>query len=356
MSIYSTHAIMRAVESLKRPKTFLLDTAFPYVVRREEENISFDIKKGNRKVAPFVAQGAPAKNIRLDGYRTRTFTPPRIALITDLNPRAAVVRMAGERIGGDMPVQQRAQAVLAQAIVDTADPLVRRQEVMAADALVNGSIVVAGDGIANPITIDFDRHPDLMVVYSGTDRWNDPASTAKPLEEIEAMASLVHKIEAALITDIVVDPETWKILRQDEQVKALLDLRRAVGGNSADVGPQSYVNGAVMVGQLGQFRFWVYQEFRDTITVNADGTFTVTEGEPLLAPGTVLGIGPNVEGTRLFGAILDQEAVESGNVASELFMNSWLERNPGRRVLSAQSAPLPVPVRSNATFSMKVFG
>nr|WP_257792287.1 major capsid protein [Azospirillum humicireducens] len=44
-----------------------------------------------------------------------------------------------------------------------------------------------------------------------------------------------------------------------------------------------------------------------------------------------------MEGTQAHGAILDPRA---GQQALKVFPKSWIEENPGRRLLLSQSAPL----------------
>jgi hypothetical protein len=353
--LYTTQRVMGLVKSLLRTKTFFLDKFYPSVQTEESEEVHIDIELGHRKAAPFVAPRAQAKSIRLLGFKTRTFTPPTIKLIADLNPKAALARMAGERIGGDNTAQNRAALVLAKAASDVKTLIERKQEQMAIESLTTGTVTVEGEGYEEPITIDFGRDEQLTAALTGDARWNQ--SGAKPLEDIETMGLLVQKIEGARITDVVMDIEAWKAARKDPQLIEILKLRRAVGNNTADLGPRNVdQTGATLVADVGDYKIWVYTDFKDIVSINEAGAVSVTRGVPVLAPGTVIGVGPVLEGIRLFGAIQDQEAIETGFSAVELFMNSWIEKNPGRRLIQGQSAPLPTPKRPNASYCLNVFG
>jgi hypothetical protein len=71
----------------------------------------------------------------------------------------------------------------------------------------------------------------------------------------------------------------------------------------------------------------------------------------MLPAHTVLLTSTEMEGTRCFGAIQDEEA---GIQAREVFTKSWLEKDPSVRYLLTQTAPLTVPYRVNAACAVKV--
>ena len=349
VNLERTQRVMKLVPSLKRPKTFFLDNFFPNVRNEESEEVHVDLIIGNRRAAPFVAPGAQAKAMRLDGYKTRTFTPGCLKPMVEINPRIALRRMAGERIGGELSAQNRYDRATVMATNEIHVLIQRRLEHMAVGAVRENQTVVMGNN--GPVTIDFFRDSQLYLELAGTSRWGQ--ADADPLGDVEAMGERVHRIEGAVVTDIVMDPDAWAKLREDPRMEKLLDIRRAPD-STASLGPQNYVRGVNMVAETGQYRFWVYSDFTDVITVNADGTVDVTEGVPVLPSGTVIGIGADLEGERIFGAIQDTAAIRTGHAASELFMKVIEEDNPGRDFLLGMSSPLVVPTRPNASFSMKV--
>ena len=65
----------------------------------------------------------------------------------------------------------------------------------------------------------------------------------------------------------------------------------------------------------------------------------------------VLFVATSAERALHFGAIQDFEA---GLAAMEKFPSSWIERNPSRRFLKLQSAPLAVPYEVDATACITV--
>ena len=97
------------------------------------------------------------------------------------------------------------------------------------------------------------------------------------------------------------------------------------------------------MGSIGTFDIWVYAgwyEHPDTKAIT-----------PFLPDHTVIITSPELEGTRAYGAIRDEEA---GFQAVPYFSKSWVEKDPAVRYLLLQSAPLPVPYRVNAAMCATV--
>ncbi len=339
MDLYSTHALMTTVRSLKRPKTFFLDNWFKTIQTEESAEVHFDVQIGNRKVAPFVGPESKAKTIERDGYRTDTFKPAYVKPLTMLKPRDTLKRAMGEQIGGiQLTLQQRRALIVAETLMDHTDRITRVQEIMAASALVNGTITVEGEGFETQV-VNFNRNAALKVVLTGTDRWGQ--SGAKPLDDIEEWVEKVHEVEGADIDSIVMDPFAWRAFRADGDVRDALDNRRAAGIGPIELGTISLSKGAKYVGSIGSINYYVYSEY-----------WTDDEGvtHPLLPAGTVVGVSSDLGGVRAFGAIMDEDSLQ----AVEFFPTSWVEKNPSGRMIMTQSAPLVVPTRPNGTFSASV--
>ncbi|BCM83589.1 major capsid protein [Methylobacterium indicum] len=355
VNLNDTQRIMGVLDQAKPLKTFFMDRFYPMKIVEPTTDIKFDVKKGHRKSAPFVAPRSKARSIRLPGNRTKTFTPPTIKLTSDLNPRASLARMAGEPIGGALTPQARAAAIQVETLNEIRTLTTRSQEHMAIEGAVQGSITVTGEGYDEPVVIDFGRHPDLTGALVGTAQWNK--EMASPLADIESRGKLVSKIDGATITDVIMDPEAWAFCRKDPELREIIKLRRATGGNTADIGPKNYnATDAVLVAELGDYRIWVYSDFKDVIHIDPiTGQYTVEEGVPVLEPGTVIGVGPQLQGFRLFGALEDQLAIDMGMAATELFVKVWYDQESGVKYMQGQCAPLPVVLRENASWSLKVF-
>lgn len=345
MDMYSTNAMLPTLRSLLRPKMGLLDLWFGLQQTEESEDIHFDVEVKGRAIAPFVSPNSVGKVIDRQGFQTKTFRPAYVKVLTPIRPNAYLKRAMGEKIGiGDLTAQQRKEAILASTMLDHVEQVDRRLNLMAVEALISGQVTVEGEDYPTT-TVNFGRDSDLSVVLSGTARWSEDGAT--PIDDIEAAIQLVGELEGVDVPVIVMDPQAAKAFRRNKQVQEILDIRRASGDPTAQLaglGLATPPNGLTLLGSFGSFVVFVYADYyQDAAGVT----------HPVLPAGTVLGGSPAIEGTRAFGAIQDEEA---GVQALPLFMKSWVEKNPGVRYLLTQSAPLVVPRRPNASFSIKVFG
>ena len=68
VSMNDTITMMQAMERVKPPAAFLVDTFFSQVpTPATTAKIAVEYKKGQRKLAPFVVSGAGGVNVRRDG-------------------------------------------------------------------------------------------------------------------------------------------------------------------------------------------------------------------------------------------------------------------------------------------------
>lgn len=341
MNLYSTDALLGALRSLKRPKPWLLDTFFTLEQTEESEEIHFDIEIGKRRVAPFVAPTSQGKIVDRLGFETTTFQPAYIKPKTPVRPSQALKRAMGETLaGGQLTAQQRKAAIVASILFDHSDQITRRLNLMAAEALVDGKCTVKGVGYATKV-VNFGRDAALSITLTGTDKWD--SADSDPIQDIEDAIEMVHAIEGASIYKIGMDPVAWKHFKKNKRVMEILDVRRAAGADTVAFGGLDLAKGAQFGGVFGTFEVWVYSEYYEDEDTG--------ETKPVLPAGTVVGVSDDLNGTRAFGAILDEEA---GIQALAMFPKSWVEQDPSVRFIMTQSAPLVVPSRPNASFRIKV--
>lgn len=339
MDIYNTAVLQAVVDSLKRPQTFLLDTFFPMVSQATEEEIKFDVEDGKRRIAPFVSPLIQGKLVESLGYQTKTFKPAYVKDKRVIDPDKPLRRMIGEQIGGNMTPQNREQAVIARELQDQTDMLQRRFEVMASEALREGQVTVSGEGY-DTVVVDFGRDANLEITLTSTDRWGE--SGINPHEDLEDWALLVQQTEGAMVTDIVMDPLSFKLARANADFRELLDNRRIEAGQLSSAIVDG-TNTGQLKGFIGNWRIWVYQDWY----IDDAGA-----EQQMMPDHTVLMVGrQQLLGTRHFGAIRDAEL---GYQAREFAPKSWIEKDPAVRYLLTQSAPLVVPYRPNAVLRATV--
>jgi hypothetical protein len=336
MDIFSTGVLTRVIADLPVPAPFILNSFFRNIQTEVSEEIHFDVDHNRRRLAPFVAPIVAGQVVLDKGYSTQTFKPAYIKDKRVFDGNRPFKRALGERIGGEMAPAQRLQATLATNLIDQLAMLTRRQEVMAIETLRTGAVTVVGDLYPSQ-TVDFQRDAALTITLTAGARWGQAG--VEPLNDVQTWSMKVTERSGSAATTLVMDVEAWKLFSASTAVQKLLDRFRGADQLSATVTGE----GARYMGNIGTFDIWVYAGWYEAPTT---GVLT-----PYLPANTVLVLGPDLEGTRAYGAIRDEAA---GFQALPYFAKSWVEEDPAVRYLLLQSAPLPVPYRVNASACVTV--
>ncbi|MBE7732168.1 major capsid protein [Devosia faecipullorum] len=340
--LYTTTALLGVLRSLLQPQSFLIDRYFTGIVESDKEEIAFDIELHDEQLAPFVAPTVEGKIVRELGFKTDVFTPAYIKQKTPLAPYKSIKRTIGERIGGgEITAQQRQEIRVAYTLTRHQQRITRRLEAMGSEALREGQVTVAGEDYETKV-VNFGRDPSLRITLAGAQRWDQ--ADADPIKDLEDWAQRVFDVSGAVVTEVVFGAKAWNAFRNNDKVKALLDIRRADGAGPINIGPATATpTGAQFVGSLGGFMLFKYA-----------GSYKDAAGQRhrFVPDNGVMGVDPqNYQGVRYFGAIMDEEA---GLKPWAFFPKSWLQPDPSVRMMMTQCAPLLVPGRKDANYYAEV--
>lgn len=344
MDIYSTAVLVGVVPNLKISSNWLLDSFFPNIITSDKETVAIDVDVGLRRMAPFVSPLVAGKLVESRRMQTSEFKPAYIKDKRAPDLRRPVRRQLGERIGGELSGAEREMANLQLEMADQIDMLNRRLEWMASSALCTGAVTIKGDGFPTTV-IDFQRDPALTVALSGVARWTADTiknETASPTADLDNWATLVLKKSGAVVTDVVFTTKSWQAFIKDPVLKTANWYPGQGGGNSVQLGTQVQ-RGAVSKGVWGQYRLWLYNDWFIDPDDNVE--------KPMIPDGGVLLTGPDLQGTRAFGMILDPDF---GYGPLAYAPKSWVEKDPAQRLILMQSAPVIIPSRANGAMFVQV--
>jgi hypothetical protein len=336
--IYSTAFLNRVVDELAPVPTVFLDLFFPEVLTHDTEEVYFDKVTDKPRLTPFVHPLYEGKVVDSVGYSTKSVKPAYVKDLRVHNPLKALKRRAGEALTGSLTPAQRQQANIVADLADQNRMFTRRMEVMAIEAVRDGKATIIGEGF-NAV-IDFGRDASLTETLLSGDKW-DAATSPNIPAQLEDWSQQIADFDGSAEA-VVMDAKAWKLFSKNPFVQKLLDITR--GDNSSLViSPEIAVRAGVQYkGMLGNFPIWVYS---GTYIDPADG---VTK--KYMPDNTVVLAGRRIEGVRHFGAIMDVDVL----VSRERYAQSWTERNPSRRMLMLESAPLLVPYRPNSSKKITV--
>lgn len=338
IDIYSTAYLNRLIAELAPVPSVFLNLFFPEVLVHDTEEVYFDKVKDKPRLTPFVHPLHQGKIVDSIGYETRSVKPAYVKDLRVHNPLKALKRRAGEPLLGNLSPAERQRLNLIADMADQDRMLARRMEVMAIEAIRDGKATIIGEGF-NAV-VDFGRDASLNVNLAGAAKW-DAATSPDIIQQLEDWSGMIADFDG-MVEVVVMDRKAWALFRKNEQVRKLLDIRRG-DSSTLRLDPKLAMQvGAQYKGSLGEFEIWVYS---GTYIDPADG-----QTKPYIPDNTVILAGSRVEGVRHYGAIMDVDVLQ----ARERYVTSWTERNPSRRMLSLESAPLLVPYRPNASMKVKV--
>lgn len=340
MDIFDTRTMLAAVEQMHTPSTFLLNTFFAASETFPTKTVDVDIVKGGRKLAPFVSPRVKGKAVERDGFISSNITPAYIKPKMETNAEQLLKRSPGQNPYATQTPGERAAIQLGKDLSSLHDQITRREEWMAASALSTGKVIVKGDGVDMEVNFQM---PTEHNITSLTDKWG--TATADPIGNLRTWARQVMKKSGRRPTHAVLSGAAQDAFMRSEQVHKLLNTRRIDMGM---INPQNMPEGVVYLGYLNDPGIDLYAYMEWALNPETD------ELEPMIAEGQILMGSNQAQNKRLYGAIQDVQAIETGMVEAARFPKTWEEQDPSARWLMLQSAPLPALLEPDAFLTAKV--
>jgi len=337
-----------------RPETRYYGQYFLSQMRSEDEWIDFEkLPVRGRRLADFVqpmGRGSGVFTDKVQGYR---FKPANIVVEDSVDPFRPLTFQPGIDAStvdvSKLTPMQRLGLIKIEMMNEMINSVERRWEWMRARAIIDGKVTcVYKDGTS--ILVDFLRHADHTEVLGSGNRYGD--SGVSILDHIQGVLDTVNDAAfGGLITRITMGGAVATVMRKDAEILKHLDVNIAGGVHRVDRGlvgaEKTYKFGELFVGGASGhvIELWVNNEtYTDAAGVeqrylgNNQMSFTSS-------PQTI-------NGYECFGRIVDKDA---GYQAIPVFPKNF---ETGDRVkvenLSAESAPLFVPINPNATYTATV--
>lgn len=340
MDIFDTRTMLAAVEQIHTPSTFLLNTFFAGTETFDTKTVDVDIVKGGRKLAPFVSPRREGKVIERAGFTSSNITPAYIKPKMETNAEQLLKRSPGLNPYALQTPGERAAIQLGKDLAELNDQITRREEWMAASALGTGKVIVKGDGV--DMEVDFQLDPSHNITTLSK-KWG--ATGADPIGNLRTWARLIAKDSGRRPTHVILSGSAQDAFMTDDAVHKLLNTRRVDMGM---INPQNLPGGVVYLGFLNDPGIDIYAYNEWFVNPETDAL------DPMIADGKIIMGSNQAQNKRLYGAIQDVQAIETGMVEAARFPKTWEEQDPSARWLMLQSAPLPALLEPDAFLTAKV--
>ena len=339
LGLYDTHVLTQIMERTKPDPRYFLQY-FPNQMLHESETILADeMDIDELEVTPYALPRQEARLASQKGYSTKMFRPAYLKEKIEIDAEASSLRLAGDAIGGSMSSMQREKIIIAQETKRLKERIERRKEQMAAEVLTTGMLNIKIDrNRAN--TIDFNRNPDHSGKVKDSELWSK--ANFDIAGWIEDKAQMVFDNSGSSPTQLVFGRNVWNYFRKNKTVKEHLELRRAVDVGF-EVTPKAAIEGMRNIGTYGDFQMLSHVgQYKDPF----DG-----QVKNYVPENSVMFLSPGVQGTKHYGKIKDRKAKMK---AMRYFVKTVEMEDPSALFLIAQSAPLLVPGRIDATACIQV--
>lgn len=343
--LWDTHTLIDVFRETEAPSNYWLNLLFNSETYSTDEYIYFEkIPSTGRKLAPFVTPLAQGRPIYEEGGKVARVKTAYLKPSDPVTPTRTLKRRPGAILGPDASSQQaRYDAIKTDILAYHRDAIERRWEWLAAKAAIDGRVTIDGDDYPSKL-IDFGRAPGHTIVLGAGARWGEAGVSIKA--NLSAWSNMMHLAEfggrpnratvgvevwAAMEAEMEEGGELYALLRTDIRGSAT-DLRRDLLGTDE----------ATFVGRIGTLDVYVYNDY-----YTVGGVVT-----PFMSAKDIVLSGPAVQGCRCFGAIQD---IYSEFQALTIFPRNYIKPDDvAIEQIVTQSAPLMVPVNTNATLKATV--
>jgi len=198
-----TFTLMQAMDRMKQPSSFLVDTFFPVVpATAVTSKIAVEYRKGARKLAPFVIPGGNGVNTSRIGSKIDFYEPPMMGPRRVLGVDELMQRSFGEDIYSTKTPEQRANEILARDLVDLQNMVVNRKNKMAADILLTGQCQIDGYGADGKVTkTDVLKFEDWTQKLEPTTKWDQ--ANADIYGDLAEMSNSIQE-NAGIVPDVAI--------------------------------------------------------------------------------------------------------------------------------------------------------
>lgn len=338
MSTFETLEMNQAVDEIKPAGGFFL-SLFTNTVEHTQPKFTVDLKKGDRRVAPYTLATAKSTPFDRNKFSTSDIEPPVIKLCRSLSPVDAILRLPGESPYSNITPAERARNLMLKDMIELDLAITRAEELQAAQAIIKGSVLFKGNEVDQ--LVDMRRNPAntfaIGTLPSGASGWVAAANIDKDLRVLRKQA---YKVSGITPTVAVLGDDALEAFLSNTAVN-----QRSITANSMNSNVKFTDNplleNAIYYGMYGSFEIWSYSELYE------DQAGAIV---PLLDSKSVVLLSRAARCTRNYGPILHMQAL----VPKKRFVYEHTQMDPSEHKQVMESAPLMTTDNPDAYCSAQV--
>ena len=342
IDFFSTYVLMAVTEEIVPATGFFRDRYFPTGAADlfKSDKVLTEYRKGDRKMAAFVAPRVGDIPMDRRGYEINEYVPPYIAPSRILTLDDLKKRGFGEALYPGMDAAQRAAQLQKDDIADMDLRIARREEWMAVQTMINNGCTMQEYIDANTqgeqnVVLFYNGSSDHTYTISSGYRWNQ--QNGDFFADVKAMCRKLAK-RGLPAADLVLGSDTADAILDIQKVRDLLDKNSGIIVGQVDPRLTQYDGVAFMgVMNIGGFRlnlFDVSESYVDDS--NQDTPYFPAKGAMVTAPGC---------GHMMYGAVtqIDFGSTEFATYAGRRIPKFMCDQANDIRKLRLACRPLAAP-------------
>lgn len=323
---FTQEELIAIIERTTRINKFFTNF-FPKRNTHLAEKLEVQIKKGKKKMAPFVANRVGGKLLLREGFETHNITTPKLAPTRILTVDDISKRILGEDIYSKKTPEQRAMELFAKDLTDLEESISNRVEWMARSILLGETIDITDEDSGVDINVNFNFTNKETLV--GGAKWSEASSD--PIADLKRWRKNVIKKSGISPKLCVMGENAFNAFINNPKVKEMLNnLRISLG----EITPSIIDDALTFQGKIIGLEIYTYDEwFLNDNDVE----------QPMLPLDTVLLL-PKEVGSIEYGCITIMEEDEQFRTyESELVPIIYADRKNHAKELTLVSRALTTP-------------
>ncbi|WMJ88870.1 major capsid protein [Anaerocolumna sp. MB42-C2] len=329
MPDYTTREMLDALEQTPPVRTFLSRTFFPGNNTHVAETIEIDVKKGKRKMAPFVAPRRGGKVMVREGFKTNIIKTPKISPERPITIDDITKRTIGENTYSRRTPEEREDELLAKDMTDLQEAIERRKEWEAREVLLFGKFHVLDEEEGLDVQVDYNF--TNREILAGTETWN--SDTSDPVALLKVKRRLIIKKTGVAPDTLIMASDAAEAFMKHPKVKEAMDIRNL---KNVVLEPQIIDPALTFLGKISDLGCEIYSY--DEWFLDDDG-----EEQPMIPNGTVIMANAKGIGTFEYGAVTQLEEGNYKTYEAEVVPKTWADNENEVKKLRMTSRPVPRP-------------
>ncbi|MCM1275466.1 MAG: major capsid protein [Lachnospiraceae bacterium] len=237
LDFFSSHMLTAALEQVESESLFFHNRYFPTGAGDifNSDKVLVEIRKGSRKMAPFVGDRIDAIPIERRGYEMREIEPARIAVQRTLTLDDLRKRGFGEALYSYTTPAQRAARLEIEDMTEMNRRISRREEWICVQTMINNACemqeMVDAQTVGDTKYAQFFENDPSEHKFITANPWN--SGKANIVGDVAAMCSMLTRW-GMNPTDLVIGPDIADLFYNDDKICRLLDKNLAISFGSID--------------------------------------------------------------------------------------------------------------------------